>query len=102
MNNRNEIKWTPFESLFQTKDVMQELERKKAIHEKPVLSEDELLEIEKNVLFAYHTRSQIQISYYYQGLTYQKAGIITAIDSNKLFFQDHSSLYFEQILKVSL
>ena len=54
------------------------------------------------MLFAYHTRSQIQISYYYQGLTYQKAGIITAIDSNKLFFQDHSSLYFEQILKVSL
>ena len=102
MNNRSEIKWAPFESLFQTKDVMQELERKKAFHEKPILSEDEMEELEKNVLFAYHTRSKIQISYYYQGLTYQKEEIITAIDSNKLFFQDHSSLYFEQIVKVSL
>ena len=82
--------------------MQQELVKKKSLHEKPVLSEDELFELEKNVLFAYHTRSQIQISYYYQGLTYQKEGIITAIDSNKLFFQDHSSLYFEQILKVSL
>ena len=44
MNNRNEIKWTPFESLFQTKDVIQELVKKKSLHEKPVLSEDELLE----------------------------------------------------------
>lgn len=102
MNNRNEIKWAPFESLFQSKDVIQELVKKKSFHEKPILSEDELLELEKNVLFAYHTRSKIQIFYYYQGLTYQKTGIITAIDSNKLFFQDHSSLYFEQILKVSL
>lgn len=102
MNNRNEIKWTPFESLFQTKDVMQELVRKRSFHEKPILSEDELLEIEKNVLFAYHTRSKIQISYYYQGLTYQKKGIITAIQSNKLFFHDHSSLYFEQILKTKV
>ena len=42
MNNRNEIKWAPFESLFQTNEIVQELERKRTIHEKPVLSEDEL------------------------------------------------------------
>ena len=35
MNNRNEIKWTPFESLFQTKDVMQELERKSLYMKNP-------------------------------------------------------------------
>ena len=100
MNNRNEIKWAPFESLFQTNEIVQELERKRTIHEKPVLSEDELEEIEKNVLFSYHTHSHITVLYYYQGVNYQKSCIITAIDSNKIFFQDHSSLYFEQILKI--
>lgn len=102
MNNRGEIKWAPFESLFQSEDVIKELERKKKKHDKPILSEDELAEIEKNVLFSYHTHSRIKVLYYYQGFNYQKQGIITAIDSNKVFFQDHSSLYFEQILKVSL
>lgn len=98
--NRESIKWAPFESLFKTSSVIDELEHKKEKHQKPVLSEDELLEIETNLLTAYHTKEMVVITYYYQGLDYQKKGIIANIKQNKVYFQDHTSLYFEQILKI--
>ena len=102
MSNRGEIKWAPFESLFRVQDVLSKLEtnRKKAI--KPVLSEDELQAIEATLLEAFHTKSCVLIHYYYEGLSYQKKGIVENIFQKRIFFQDHSSLYFEQIIHVSI
>lgn len=101
MSNRGEIKWAPFESLFQVKDVLSELELNRQKEIKPVLSEDELQMIEATLLEAFHTKSYVLVRYYYQGFYYQKKGIIENISQKQIFFQDHSSLYFEQILHVS-
>lgn len=98
--NRESIKWAPFESLFKSKDILDELEKKALLHEKPVLSEDELEELETLLSKAYHTKERIKVTYYYKGMDYEKVGIVDFIEQNKVYFLDHSSLYLDQILKI--
>lgn len=99
-NSREEKKWAPFESLFQVKNVLKELETKREKHSKPVLSEDEMYILETSILEAFHTHAKVKVSYYFQGFTYYKIGIIVQIRKPFIYFQDHSSLYFEQILHI--
>lgn len=102
MSRRDEIKWAPFQSVINTKEVLKEIEEKKKIHEKPILSCDDLERLEKNILYAYHTKSFVKVVYYAKGMEYIKNGIITHLSKQnfKIYFDDSSSLYFDQILKV--
>lgn len=103
MSSRNEKKWAPFESLFRTKDFLEELEGKKHLVSKPTLSLDELEVLEKKILEAYHTHSPIKIKYFYNGHYFTKIGIISNLSkvSCQVYFLDHTSLYFDQILDLS-
>ncbi len=100
MNNRSEIRWAPFESIFHSKEVIDDLTQKKEIHSKPTLSEDELEVLERNILEAIHTKSYVQILFYYKGKNFVKTGRIVHIlkPSLQIVFEDHTSLYFEQVL----
>ncbi len=103
MNRKREnSKWAPFESLFRTKDVEQEITKEKEKCSKPTLSEDTLLENEKKLLDAYHTKSEIKITYYYNGYIYEKSSSIAFLNYQniEIFLKDHTTLYFEQILKI--
>ncbi len=102
MNNRGEIRWAPFQSILNVNDTMEELERKRNKTSKPILSTDELEQLERKILNAFHTRSFIEVTYYYQGIIYKKKGVISHISQNdfKVYFIDHTSLYFEQLLNV--
>ena len=46
MSRLEDTKWHAFESLYKTKEVLNELNKKRSYHEKPLLSEDEKSEIE--------------------------------------------------------
>ena len=98
MNDRKEIRWAPFQSLWKTNEIIKEIEERKKLKPKPILSEDEEEELQKKILEAEHTKANIHISYFYAGKIYQKTGKIKTIQKNtlKIFFQDHTSLYFEQ------
>lgn len=98
--NREKAKWAPFESLFKSKEILKEFDEKRLLHEKPVLSEDELQDLESSLLEAYHTKRKIKVVYYYQGKDYEKEGIVCSIANHKVYFLDYSSLYLEQILKI--
>ena len=100
MSRRGEYVWAPFQSLFPTNQVLNEIKVKKKRHPKPTLSEDEINSISNTLMRAYHTKEKITINYYYQGLEYTKTGTIISINNSKIYFQDKTSLYFEQILKV--
>ena len=100
MSRRGEYVWAPFQSLFPTNQVLNEIKVQKKMHSKPTLSEDEINSISNSLMSAYHTKEKITVNYYYQGLEYNKTGIINSINNNKIYFQDKTSLYFEQILKV--
>ena len=104
VRSRSEIKWEPFDSLFGSKEVLKALERKKNYQEKPTLSPDELENLNLKITEALHTKTPIKITYYYQGYIYKKIGIILNIQKQdfKIYFEDYTSLYFEQILKVDI
>ena len=55
MSRRGEYKWAPFQSLFNTNKVLEEIKTQKKIHPKPILSEDEINLLEKALICAYHT-----------------------------------------------
>lgn len=102
MSNRSDIRWAPFDSLLQSKSLLHELSEKRKIISKPTLSLDELEVLEKDILMAFHTKSVIEIEYFYEGKIYKKQGILSSICKNsfKVYFRDSTSLYFDQILKV--
>lgn len=104
MNNRNEIKWLPFNSLIPSNEIIKSLKEKRNSKQMPTLSEDELLELEELIKKAFHTKEKIQVTYFWQNKFYTKLGFIKNIDSNqnKIYFDDYTSLYFEQILKIKL
>ena len=104
MNNRNEIKWLPFNSLIPSNEIIKSLKEKRNFKQMPTLSEDELLELEELIKKAFHTKEKIQVTYFWQNKFYTKLGFIKNIDSNqnKIYFDDNTSLYFEQILKIKL
>jgi len=102
MRNRSEIKWEPFDSLFHSKDVLNDLEKKKQYQKKPTLSTDELEVLDFQLQEAYHTQAAVKISYYYQGYIYTKIGVISKINKQnfQICFDNSTSLYFEQILSI--
>ena len=104
MNNRNEIKWQPFNAIIGAEEVIRELQIKRNYKQMPILSEDELLNLEVLIKKAFHTKEKIQVVYFWKNQFYTKLGFIKQIDvnQNKIFFDDNSSLYFEQMLKIKL
>ncbi len=104
MNNRNEIKWLPFNSLISSNEVIKQLKSKRNYKQMPSLSEDELINIERLIKQAFHTKEKIQVTYFWLNQYYTKLGFIKNINlnQNKIFFEDNSFLYFEQILKIKL
>lgn len=102
MNNRNEIKWLPFNSLIPSNEVIKNLRIKRNAKLMPTLSEDEIENLERLIKKAFHTKEKILVTYFWQDQFYTKLGIITNINQNKIYFNDHTSLYFDQILKIKL
>ena len=98
--NRENIKWAPFESFFHSKDLEKEILEEKSLCSKPILSEDNLEILEKKVLSAYHTKAFIFLKFFLHGHIDSKKSYITFLDfhQRKIFLEDHTSIYFEQIL----
>lgn len=104
MNKRNEIKWQPFNAVIPSSVVIQELKEQRERQVMPSLSEDEKALLDAQIKKAYHTQEKIQILYFWNQHFFKKIGIIQHLDSvvQKIFFQDGTSIYFEQILKVQI
>ena len=97
MNN----KWAPFASLFTNDEILKEIEDEKVIS-KPILSEEELEMIEKNIKQSFHTKEMVKITYYYKGKIKEKNCKIKSIKEceYKIILDDYSFLYFEQVINV--
>lgn len=100
MSRLEDTKWHAFESLYKTKEVLNELNRKRSYHEKPLLSEDEKSEIENKLLTFFHSGEIIILIFYREGYFYQKKGTVVKLVPPKIYFKDKTYLYFEQIIKI--
>ena len=102
MSNRGIIKWQPFSTVASSNTLINEVLKKKNRLKMPILSEDQISNIENKILNSYKLQIPIRIKYYKNYSIFLKEGIISKIDINskKIFINNNSTLYFSQIIEI--
>ncbi len=102
MSDRGMKKWLPFDSLTNTNKMKHELSKKKIKIEKPILSEDQLINLDNKIMEAFFNKDIIKISYYFNNNIIKKEVRIKSIDYNKkqILLSDNTKLYSKQIINI--
>lgn len=102
MHDRDNIKWAPFNSVINGSEVIKEIQNEKSRKEKPVLSEDQLAELERTLLEAFHNQSVVEVIFYKNNRFNKITGIITKVDTTqkKITINNKNSYYFSNIIKI--
>lgn len=102
MIKRELVKWQPFNAVIPSHYMIQNVLKNKNKIIKPILSEDQLNNLEKKIIEAYTLQDEITIKIYQNGHFFYQKGKITNIDqiNHKLFLNNHRHLYFAQIIEI--
>ncbi|MFR5856232.1 MAG: YolD-like family protein [Bacilli bacterium] len=102
--DRGMIKWMPFNSLMNGRIIVNNLLDEKSKIKMPILSDDEIGEIENNIINAYYTQNKIIITYYKNGYLLKTKSLIKKIDyTRKIIYLDNNiNLLFRQITNIIL
>ncbi len=103
MKDRGMIKWQPFQSVCSGSKMVLHILEKKNQCSKPILSEEQLRELENKLWEGYHNQMELCIVYFFQGKFQKKENILISkilVGQKKILFLDGSSLYFDQIIQV--
>lgn len=100
--DRGIIKWRPFESLIPSKQILQNLLLEKKKITKPILSEEEIMNLESQIIEAYYNKEKIQITFYKNGLLKNIKGQIIKIDQvyKLVYLNNNLKLLFNQIIAI--
>ncbi len=104
MSDRGMMKWQPFQSVCSSKKMVQHILEKKGKVKKPVLSEEQLKELEMRIWEGYHSQMELCIIYFFHGLFQVKKNIFISqilVGQKKILFSDGTSLFFDQIIQVN-
>lgn len=104
MSDRGMIKWQPFDSLTSSKKMVQHILHEKEKIPKPVLSEEQLREIQEKLWEGYHNQLNLRITYFFQGKYQVKQNVLILeiqVNQKRILFEDSSFLYFDQIIHVA-
>lgn len=77
---RGMVKWQPFASLPEQANYIKRVLYEHNKQEKPELSIEQLEELNKQILEAYHSGALVMITYYHDGYVYLVEGVIEKID----------------------
>jgi hypothetical protein len=107
MNNtyvdRGIIKWAPFDGLAGFNNLYKELKYRLNKTEKPILSEDQLYEMDIHLKKALHEKCPIYLTYYQDGYMKQLYGYVTEIDVIlKLVYVNHMAFPLSIIMDLAL
>ncbi len=101
MHDRGMIKWQPFDSCFNSKELVINLKQEREKICLPILSEDQLIALEEKVINAYNLKQFINVQYYYEGNIKIIKGKIDFINFlKKEMFLNNVGIYFSQIIKI--
>lgn len=102
--DRGMVKWMPFNSLMNGRIIVNNLLDEKSKIKMPILSDDEIGEIENNIINAYYTQNKIIITYYKNGYLLKTKSLIKKIDyTRKIIYLDNNiNLLFRQITNIIL
>lgn len=100
MQNRDAIKWAPFNSVINSNSVLNELATEQKKEQHPVLTEDKINEIEEYIITSYNSSTEINIKYYKNYKFYKVSGYITKLDpiNKKIMLNNNITLYFSNII----
>ena len=100
-NDRGIIKWQPFDSVISSKIILESLIKEKEKQTKPILSEEEIKEIEDKIIEAYYAEEIVTINFYQNGYIKTIKGKIKKIDHiTKIIYLNETKLLFKQILAI--
>lgn len=107
MNNtyvdRGIIKWAPFDGLAGFNNLYKELKYRLNKTEKPILSEDQLYEMDINLKKALNEKCSIYLSYFQGGYIKQIYGQVTDLDAIlKLVYVNHIAFPLSIIMDLAL
>lgn len=102
INDRGMIKWQPFDSVTSTKKLCYDILQKKNYQHVPLLSEDQLNDIEELIINSYYNKEIIIITYYFDGKILIKEAKIKYLDKYKkqLILNDTAIIHFKQIINI--
>lgn len=80
MNERTINKWAAFNSVINDDEVIAQIREEKKHISKPILSDEQILEIEQKIIDAYNSKQTIKLNYFESGKVISLEGCITKID----------------------
>lgn len=101
--DRGIIKWQPFNSLMSSNQVLNSISQEKLKIKKPVLSEEQLENIQNSLLEAYNNGFETLLTYYKSGNILNELAIIKVLDLNlkRIILENNKIIYFNQIIKIT-
>lgn len=100
MSNRGMIKWQPFNAVAVGDKMIDDVLRRKNKIVKPILSDDQIIELETKIMESLHNKTKIKLKIFSNGKLYLKEGYIENIDiiSKNIVFNDNKKVFFSQII----
>lgn len=102
--DRGIIKWLPFESLTSSKNVVDTILYEKEKIQKPILSLEQLEEIEEKLIEAYYEQIKVTLKIYKNGYITSVTSFILEINTTykKITLTNKDKILFKQIIEVVL
>lgn len=101
-HDRKMMKWMPFNALLEQGDHLRELIDVRTQEEKPILSTDQLAELNYDLERAYITQVMVEVTYFKNNHKHKLKGKIHQIDiQNKMIVLDQDGLYAEEVLHIA-
>lgn len=103
MSDRSKAKWAPFNSVVAGSEMVKDVLDKKYRVKMPILSDDQISEIEEKLICSFNNQAKIKIKYFRSGRYYLREGIVINIDvlGRKIALNDNYSLFFSQIIEIN-
>ena len=99
--DRKMLKWLPFQSLPEQGDALLELYNTPKNLRKPVLSEDQLAELQYQFEEAFYQKKEVTFIIFQARALKEKKGIIIGYEaSTKILYLTTGTLYISDILKI--
>jgi hypothetical protein len=98
--DRGIIKWAPFSSLPIQNKMIKNLIYEKNKIKKPILSEEQIKEIENIIIEAFYEQANIKIEYFKNGYLQDTIAKINNIDYTfkKIYLNNQKIIFFNQII----
>jgi hypothetical protein len=102
-HDRKMMKWMPFNALLEQGEHLKELLDAKNKEEKPLLSDDQLAELNYDLEYAYISQKEVKIQYFKQYKRLEMTGYIHKIDvQNKMIIVGDQGIYAEDVLQIKM